>query len=245
MSQINFNRIGPKSVQKKNTLFGYFVIILTLILLSICSVIIKEHFKSGQILLDIKAINYVYSIRTSELNKFAIVVTKTGNPVSIVISTMVISLTFYFLKKKKEAVFYLVNILGIWILNESIKAIFKRQRPDMIKLVHASGYSFPSGHSMVFMTVSLVLTLLIINYVKNKYLAFSLSMLIIIYGFMVGISRVYVGVHYLSDVLSGWTFSAGWTLISIAVYKKIISSSELSMHCNNSDINGNCSNSER
>lgn len=243
MSQINLNRLNCKSIKEKNALFMCFVIALTLILLAICSVIITEHFRTGQIPLDIRAINYVYSIRTNELNRFAIAVTNTGNPLSIVIATIVISLTFYFLKKKKESVFYLLNILGIWILNESIKAIFKRQRPDMIKLVHASGYSFPSGHSMVFMTVSLVLALLIINYVKNRYLAFSLSVLIIMYGFMVGISRVYVGVHYLSDVLSGWTFSAVWTLISITIYKKIIINSESAMHYNNSDINNDYSNS--
>ncbi|MBV7274570.1 phosphatase PAP2 family protein [Clostridium sp. PL3] len=241
MSQINLNRLNCKSIKEKNTLFMCFVITLILILLVICSIIITEYFRTGQILLDIRAINYVYSIRTKELNKFAIAVTNTGNPVSIIIATIVISLTFYFLKKKKESVFYFLNILGIWILNESIKTIFKRQRPDMIKLVHASGYSFPSGHSMVFMTVSLVLVLLIINYISNRYLAFSLSLLIIVYGFMIGISRVYVGVHYLSDVISGWTFSAVWTLISIIIYKKTVINSESAINYNNSDINNNYS----
>lgn len=236
MSQINMNKISYNEGKEKTNLFMYFILALSLILLSICSVLIIGKLKTGQIAIDAKAISYVYSIRNVELSKFAIAITKTGNPVSIAIITMIIISVFYFFKKKQEAIFYLTNILGIWILNESIKAIFKRQRPDVVKLVHASGYSFPSGHSMVFMTAVLILIFLITNYIKNRHIVFILSTIIIVYAFIVGISRVYVGVHYLSDVLSGWTFAAIWSLISILIYKKIKIDSKAVMHYNSSNI---------
>lgn len=231
-----------QSNRKKINLFMYFVMMLTLMLMSACLVLIINKLRTGQIVWDTNAINYVYFIRNSELNKFAIAVTKTGNPLSIAIFTITISLTFYCCKKKEEAFFYLANILGIWILNEIIKAVFKRSRPNVVKLVHASGYSFPSGHSMVFMTAALILVFFITKYIKNKYLAFILSALIIVYGFMVGISRVYVGVHYLSDVLFGWTFSVIWTLISMTVYIKLKTNSKAAMDYNNSEIKSDYSN---
>lgn len=207
--------------REKSELFIYFVAILSLVLMVTCFGVVGDSIKSGQGFWDTKAINYVYSIRNDNLSKFFIIITSTGNPLTVTVITAVISSILYFLQRKREAVFYIVNILGVWMLNEGIKVIVRRTRPSVVKLVHASGYSFPSGHSMVFMTCSLILIFFILNFAKNKLFAYTSSIFIIIYAVMVGLSRIYLGVHYLSDVLAGWTFAALWTLTSVLIYKKV------------------------
>lgn len=245
MAETNSNKASKITYipKEKSMLFVYFVAALSLVLLVTCIGVVGDSIKSGQGLWDTKAINYVYSIRNAYLSKFFIIITSTGNPLTVTVITVAISFVLYFFQRKREAVFYIVNILGVWMLNESIKAIVGRARPSVVKLVYASGYSFPSGHSMVFMTCSLILIFFILNFAKNKLFAYASSIFIIIYGVMVGLSRIYLGVHYLSDVLAGWTFAAVWTLISVLIYAKISVKEEIQFSVDN--INNNYMESER
>ncbi|WML33975.1 phosphatase PAP2 family protein [Clostridium sp. OS1-26] len=245
MAETNSNKASKTTYisKEKSVLFVYFVAALSLVLLVTCLEVVGDSIKSGHGLWDAKAINYVYSIRNAYLSKIFIIITSTGNPLTVTVITVVISSFLYFFQRKREAVFYIVNILGVWVLNESIKAIVRRARPSVVKLVYASGYSFPSGHSMVFMTCSLILAFFILNYAKNKLFAYASSIFIIMYGVMVGLSRIYLGVHYLSDVLAGWTFAAVWTLTSVIIYIKISVKEEINFNVDN--INNNYMESER
>ncbi len=245
MAETNSSKVAKITYipKEKSMLFIYFVAALSLVLLATCLGVVGDSIKSGQGFWDTKAINYVYSIRNAYLNKFFIIITSTGDPLTVTVITVVISSVLYFFQRKREAVFYIVNILGVWVLNESIKAIVRRARPSVVKLVHASGYSFPSGHSMVFMTCSLILIFFILNFAKNKLFAYTSSIFIIMYSVMVGLSRIYLGVHYLSDVLAGWTFAAVWTLISVMIYMKISAKEEIQFSVDN--INNNYMGSER
>lgn len=109
------------------------------------------------------------------------------------------------------------SILSV-IFNNIFKLIFRRNRPLIIALITESGYSYPSGHAMIsilfFGTISYVISNSNIKY--NKIIRWSLAIFII----LIGISRIYLGVHYASDIIGGYLLGMIIILIEINIKKK-------------------------
>ncbi len=103
-----------------------------------------------------------------------------------------------------------INIVFITILNQLLKFIIQRPRPEKFRIVDASGYSFPSGHSMVSMAFYGYLIYLVYRYVKNKYLKYTIILVLALLILLIGISRIYLGVHYTSDVCAGFLLSLSY-----------------------------------
>ena len=112
------------------------------------------------------------------------------------------------------------------ILNHNIimilKHILKRPRPTGYRLIEVSGYSFPSGHSMVSMAYYGFLIYLIYKYVKNKYIKWISICILSIFICLIGISRIYLGVHYTSDVLAGFLISITYLIMYIEIVNKFV-----------------------
>ena len=109
------------------------------------------------------------------------------------------------------------NLVGVVLLNQVCKFIVQRPRPEGFRLIAESGYSFPSGHSMVAMAFYGLLAWMAWRYERDP-----LVRRVSVVGFglvvaLVGISRVYLGVHYASDVIAGFCLAAAW----LAVYTTI------------------------
>lgn len=118
--------------------------------------------------------------------------------------------------KRKEPI-YLVGTLGLaTILNLGLKNIFTRERPTILRLIEETGFSYPSGHAMGSMAFYGSIIVIVKNLKidkKYKYIINSILGFIIL---MVGISRIYLGVHYPSDILGGWLIS--FILLNILDY---------------------------
>lgn len=91
------------------------------------------------------------------------------------------------------------------IVNLILKQIFRRQRPDILRLVTELGYGFPSGHTQSCTAFFIALALIILVTVKNKKVLIPSFALCILIPLIVGFSRVYLGVHHAGDILAGWT----------------------------------------
>lgn len=115
-----------------------------------------------------------------------------------------------------------LNLAAASVLNEAFKVIFHRERPDILRLAEAGGFSFPSGHSMMSMSFyGFIAYLLYVNMKSRwKYLIISLFSIIIL---LIGISRVYLGVHYASDVLAGFSAGLAWLAVFITLFNRIYS----------------------
>lgn len=112
--------------------------------------------------------------------------------------------TIYTLYKKRYFISKLLiaSSLGSWILNYILKFIFNRSRPFDYFLVEQGGLSYPSGHSMVSMSMYLTIAYLLIKYKNtNRKLAYTIATLLV---FIMGISRLYLGVHWPTDVIGGF-----------------------------------------
>jgi len=147
-------------------------------------------------------------------------ITNFGGAIFLSIATIALLLL---IKNKKIGLSIFSNIVIITILNQLLKRILRRPRPTEFRIVEETGYSFPSGHSMVSMAFYGYLIYLIYRYIKNKYIKWLLIVLLSILICLIGISRIYLGVHYTSDVLGGFLLSISYLVVYISLIKKILS----------------------
>ena len=136
---------------------------------------------------------------------------------SVAVLSLIILLAFALLASLRrwgEAVLLLGGALGGVSISQGLKAVFGRERPDLAYLaVEAVNASFPSGHAMLSAVVFLTLGVLTARFSDRrrvKVLAISAAVLL---SLLVGASRVYLGVHWASDVLAGWSVGAAWAMI--------------------------------
>lgn len=146
-------------------------------------------------------------------------VTKLGGAITLTLITIILLLG---LKNKKIGLLVALNLIISTGLNLLLKNIVQRPRPNEFRLIDETGYSFPSGHSMVSMAFYGFLIYLIYKFVKSKRLKWALMIVLSILIITIGISRIYLGVHYTSDVLAGFTISVSYLIIYTSIVKKFI-----------------------
>ena len=161
--------------------------------------------------------SFFIGIRNDKLTKIMINITNIGGAYSLIVISI---LLLFFLKKKKNAIYIMINLVSVFVTSQIFKAIFRRARPDGLFLTHASGFSYPSGHTMVSMAYFAFITYLFVKKIDNKltritFIIFS-SILIILIGF----SRIYLGVHYLSDVIGGLLLGTSYLMIFLEIIDK-------------------------
>ena len=115
-----------------------------------------------------------------------------------------------FAQGRRPATACTINLLCVLIINITIKAIIQRPRPDGFRLAVEYGFSFPSGHSMVAMGFFGLIVWLIMHSNKDRKTRLWVSSIFCFLILMIGISRVYLGVHYASDVIAGFCVSIVW-----------------------------------
>lgn len=138
-------------------------------------------------------------------------------------ATCLITITILLLiivKNKKIGLLTLTNLVTITILNQVLKFILRRPRPTEFRIINETGYSFPSGHSMISMAFYGFLIYLIYKNIKNKYLKTTLIIILSLLIIAIGISRIYLGVHYVSDVIGGFLISISYLIVYIKLIKK-------------------------
>ncbi len=153
------------------------------------------------------------------LTSFVKIITWFGSSVGIVLMCL---LSLFIFRDKKINTSIVVNLIVVTILNNLLKIIFMRTRPDINPLVIESSYSFPSGHSMVSMAFYGYLIYIIWTHKDNKKIKWIHTILFSILIVLIGISRIYLGVHYASDVIGGFCFSISYLIIFVYVCKKIL-----------------------
>lgn len=193
--------------------------IILFILLIIILAIVEDVFEKEIMKLDIMGYGIVSSIINPSVTPIAIVITNLGG--AIVICTLTIILLLL-IKNKKISFCILLNLVIATILNILLKNIVQRPRPNEFRLISETGYSFPSGHSMISMAFYGFLIYLIYKYFKNKKLKIVLITFLSILIILIGITRIYLGVHYTSDVIAGFLISVCYLIIYTSLVKKYI-----------------------
>jgi len=137
------------------------------------------------------------------LTTFFKLVTSVIDPLGIIIWVSALVLFFLYKKWKLEAALLAGNLVLHGILIKLIKFVYQRSRPSITHLVEEGGYSFPSGHSMATAIVLGTLIIIVQQRVQNQHIKRLVQALLLLYIFTVMASRVYLGVHYPTDVIGG------------------------------------------
>ena len=159
---------------------------------------------------------FLISDFTTPIAKF---ITNFGGAIFLIILTITL---FILIKNKKIGLSIILNLIVITGLNQILKYILQIPRPTEYRLIEETGFSFPSGHSMVSMAFYGYLIYLIYKYVKNKYLKWISIVLLSILICSIGISRIYLGVHYTSDVLGGFLISLSYLIVYTLIVNRYL-----------------------
>lgn len=150
----------------------------------------------------------------------------------IVLCLIVIAVLYWVLGHRVEILLLIVVVFGSSILNLLLKWVFQRARPEIHRLIEITGYSYPSGHSMVAFSFYSVLSYLLWRHTDSRAgrgILISLSVIMIL---GIGLSRVYLGVHYPSDIVGGYLAACAWVGFLVRSYEK-----RMGKRANTEDVN--------
>lgn len=189
----------------------WIICILSLILFLVLAylVITKKDLR-----IDSIVYNFISQFINDNLTKIVKFITFLGSATIVILVTLVALIT---LKNKKIGLFMGIDLIVITLFQYLLKALIGRTRPVGINLVNESSLSFPSGHSLTAMAFyGYIIYLIYKSNLKYKKLYIILLGILIL---LIGLSRIYLGVHYTTDVLGGFSFSLFYLIIFIELTK--------------------------
>ena len=208
-------------LEEKKIKQGVFVTIslLCLIVFTWGFVSIVEEWKENEIAqFDNGVFDIVRGTISPKLTAIMTSITFLGGIEGIAIFTVCVVAILLILKKFPLALFVSITILTGAGFNWLLKWIFKRERPDIEALIEQGGYSFPSGHSMSSFIFYGSLAFILFRALDHKRYKWASVAGVGLLVLLIGISRVYLGVHYPSDIVGGFTAGGAWLTLCITIY---------------------------
>ncbi|WP_338000932.1 phosphatase PAP2 family protein [Neobacillus terrae] len=142
-----------------------------------------------------------------------------SGPCVVFISIVLLFTLYKVLQHRLELILFIAALAGSAILNVVLKQVFHRVRPNLHRLIDITGYSFPSGHAMNAFTVYGMIAFLLWRHIPHRFGRIVLILISIFFILSIGISRIYLGVHYPSDIIAGYFASGFWLAIAIWVFQ--------------------------
>jgi membrane-associated phospholipid phosphatase len=166
---------------------------------------------------DVEFSRWLHAHASSTATSFFKIFTLSGNVAFLALLTVALALLLLRRARVQESAFLLVSALGIEVLNAVLKLLFHRPRPELA-YVHLDTYSFPSGHATGSTAIyGIVFYFLARNGSTLRRALAAVSFVVLILA--IGFSRLYLEVHYLSDVLAGCSLGAAWAAGTLFVYE--------------------------
>lgn len=159
--------------------------------------------------LDVRILQAIHTISTPSLDRLIVHVTNFGGVAAIIFATLIAAVILFIVHKRRAMAILLIGVGGAAIINALLKMSFQRIRPSLwVPIITEKSYSFPSGHAMLSSALALSV-ILILWKTRWRWIAVTAGTIYIV---IIGFSRLYLGVHYPSDVAAGWLVSFVWLL---------------------------------
>ncbi|WP_158555845.1 phosphatase PAP2 family protein [Peribacillus glennii] len=175
--------------------------------------IVEELRENELVRFDSAIIQFVQGLVSDRLTSAMKVITYFGSKTWLTFATLGISILLVLMHKKRFAVFLLFSSTAGGLFNMLLKWIFKRERPDIYPIIVEHGFSFPSGHSMGSFIFYGALAIILVKISTPVYLDWLFGGFCALIIFLIGLSRIYLGVHYPSDVIAGFAAGGAWLTI--------------------------------
>ena len=198
--------------------FGLFWNIVSLYLFSHLT---KNVLEKGTIAYDQFISAFIYSFRSPLMTKIMFFFTNLGNTFTVIILAVLIILFLIIRNHKNEAFLFSLALIIGGLLSFLLKIIFQQPRPQISPLLNLRDHAYPSGHAMNNLVLYGLLAFFIFRFTRNKKLSLiAIIMAVFLIG-LIGFSRIYLGVHYPSDVLAGY-LAGFWLLVTILLVDKTL-----------------------
>ena len=208
---------NKKSTANKK-MFLYIAVLLFTVSSCVITYILKSSYDMGPSPFDLSVQQWFFSLRSDTLNTLVSALTHCGDTVTVIILCAVLLIIP---KLRKYGIPVSAAALSGVAVYQPMKHIFLRARPDKaLHLVEQGGYSFPSGHSVTSVIVYGLLIYLIRKHCKNDTVKNILTIVCAIFTMFIGPSRIYVGVHWPTDVLCGWLIGLSILIITILILER-------------------------
>lgn len=173
------------------------------------------------IFFDSSLIHSVYALRNPAMTSFMKSITFFGGEIFLG-AAIIVTILILLKKHKRDAVIFTCILLFGLGLNLLLKDMFQRPRPTFMPLIHETSYSFPSGHAMNSFVFYMSLAYFIFHNTRKKKLSVILTCVFGLLILLIGISRIYLGVHYPSDVLAGYAAGLLWFCLVLLFEKSLL-----------------------
>lgn len=176
-----------------------------------------EVVEKEQIPFDVAILEAVHAQATTTWDAIFLAITTAGDVMSIIVVTIILSVYLYYKHRRRDMLLLVASVGGAAAANIILKLLFQRARPSLWhSSVVETTFSFPSGHAML--SSALIFSLVVILW-KTRY-RWAIVVVGALFVLLVGLSRLYFGVHYPSDIIAGWSASLAWVVIVSFVVAK-------------------------
>lgn len=183
--------------------------------------IAKDVLEKEVLFIDTSISQFIYSFRTPVLTEIMQFISFLGGKFLILACTIMIGLLVW-KKHKRETILFSFTVLAGLLLNNAIKVLLQVPRPNISPIDTSDSYSFPSGHAMNSFIFYALLSYFMFHFTRNKKLSILFSIAAMSLVFLIGLSRVYLGVHYPSDIIAGFTGGFWWFITAVLIDKTVI-----------------------
>ena len=178
--------------------------------------------KYDNLVIDQSIYNFFYNFSSSQATVIFLIITFLASKEFIILMCLIFILISLIKRKYQTSFLIILNIVISLLLNQTFKAIISRERPFELMIVNESGYSFPSGHSMTALIFYGYFIYLTWESNLKKISKILITILNIILILLVGISRIYLGVHYLTDVIGAYFLGLFYLILYINITNNYI-----------------------
>lgn len=205
-------------MQNKKSSFKYSLIIgfsIAAVCVALFLFLMIRYSLKGNFNFDYNLIDFSSRIRSNRLTEVFKILTHFGSMITVAILAVIMAIVC---KPVWVKIFSVVNVGFVAVFCWVVKHIVQRPRPEGIALIEETGYSFPSAHTMGSVVFYGFIIFLIWKYLKNKPLKISFTVLLSIFAILIGYTRVYLGVHYASDVLAAILAGVAYLAVAIILF---------------------------
>ncbi|MBB6730293.1 phosphatase PAP2 family protein [Cohnella zeiphila] len=171
---------------------------------------------------DLRQIRFWQGMESPGMTRLAEALSASGRTKPVVgAALLVMAFLFFALRRRWELLMVVMALGGSTLLNTAVKNAVGRERPSLHRIAEEAGYSFPSGHAMAALSLYGITVYLLWRHVRNGWGKALIAAVAAVYILAIGASRIYLGVHYPSDVIGGYLLSGCWLAATIGTFRSL------------------------